>query len=209
MMKSEATWIIRLGGVCNDPRSSNRLVITTRASWMANNAIPDSIIMNMICWSLLLRVEFNEPNDDCSTEVALTSKNTLRILNTIKPVTMAFTTMDATKAVRVNMFPQGSIKVTSSFITAPSCASQVARDNKLKLAHQTKIYSLTYVCNCQEWRNNHHPDISTPHNPTTVDLWRFRWIKQVIGTMVYAYQYTLGDEVTTTSYCGLDDRNAK
>ena len=83
-----------------------RLVSTTRTSWMANNAIPDSIIMNITCRSLLPPVELNEPNV-CSTEVGLNSKNTWRILNTIKPVTRAFTAMDMAKPVRINVFSQG------------------------------------------------------------------------------------------------------
>ena len=184
-----------------------RLEITTRTSWMTNNAIPDSIIMNMICWSLGFPVELNDPNVS-STEVGLTSKNTLRILNTIKLVTRAFTTMDTIKLVRPSLFPQGAPK-TSLFtiVVAPSDASQAARDDKLRSAYQTKMYSLTYVCDCQKWRKEHDPNIFTPHDPTTVDLWRLRLIKQMIGTMVYAHQCTLGDEVTTTSYYDLEKRN--
>ena len=167
MTKSIAFWRLWDSGT----GSWNMLVITTRTSWMANNAIPDSIIMNMICRSLGPPVELNEPNVR-STEVALTSKNTLRILNTIKPVTRAFTTMDATKPVIISMFPQGAIKSSpSSIIVAPSDASQVTISNKLKSTYQMKIYSLTYVYDCQEWRNHYNPDIFTPHDPTTVNLW--------------------------------------
>ena len=176
MTKFKGIW--KFGGV-GGPRTSSRLEIMTRTSWMANNAIPDSIIMNMICRSLGPPVELNEPNVR-STEVALlTSKNTMRILNTIKPVTRAFTTMDAVKAVRVSVFPQGIPKISPFSITyAPIGASQVARGHKLESAYQipAKIDSLTYVCDCQEWRNNHNTVIFTPHNPTTVDLWRFGWI---------------------------------
>ena len=114
-----------------------RLVITTRTSWMANNAIPDSIIMNMICRCLVCPVELNEPHT-CSTEVALTSQNTLRILNTIKPVIRAFTTMDAAKAVRVSGSPQRN-KLRANVIAPDDSladASQVARDDKLKSAYQ-------------------------------------------------------------------------
>ena len=167
--------ILKPGGV-GPPWTSIRLEITTRTSWMANNAIPDSIIMNMICRSLGPPVELNEPNVR-STEVGLTSnlKNTLRILNTIKPVTSAFTTMDAAKPVRVSVNPQTAIKVLPfSIIFAPSDASQIARGDKLKSVYQTKIYSLTYVCDCQERRNDHDSNIFTPHDPTTVYLWRFR-----------------------------------
>ena len=83
--------IIRFIGV-GPARNWFKLLITTRASWTENNAMPDSIIMNITCWSLGPPVEINEPNFR-SPEVALT---TLRILNTIKHVTRAFTTMDVT-----------------------------------------------------------------------------------------------------------------
>ena len=147
MTKFEA--IKRFWGGCIASLSL-RLPITTRASWMANNAIPDSMIMNVMCRSLGPPVEFNNDPNVCSTEVALTSKNTLRILNTIKPVTRAFTAMDAVNAVRTSVFPQVWVESTSSSIIAPFAANQVASGNKLKSAYQTKIYSLTYVCNCQE-----------------------------------------------------------
>ena len=145
MTKYIATW--RLGSV-GPAWDSIRLVITTRTSWTANNAIPDSIIMNMICRSLGLPVELNDPNVR-SNEVAsalscLTSKNTVRILNTIKPVTRAFTTMDAAKPVRV----RGVLKGTMS--CSPIDANQVARGDKLTSAYQMRIYSLTYVCDCQK-----------------------------------------------------------
>ena len=167
------------GGACPGWNSA-RQVITTRASWMASNAIPDSIIMNIICWSLGPPVELNEPNVR-STEVALTSKNTLRILNTIKPVARAFTTMDAVKPVRVTVSPQRALKISPfSIIIGPSDASQVPRGYKLKSTYQVKN-SLTYICNCQEWRNDYNTDIFTPHDPTTVDLWIIWWIKQMIG----------------------------
>ena len=38
----------------------------------------------------------------CPVEVGLTSRNTLKILYTIKPVTRAFTTMDAVRPVKDN-----------------------------------------------------------------------------------------------------------
>ena len=66
----------------------------TRTSWMANNAIPDSIIMNMICRNLLPSVEPKVR----STEVGL-NPVALRILNTIMPVIRVFTAMDAAKPV--------------------------------------------------------------------------------------------------------------
>ena len=191
--------------------SAIRLVITTRTSWMANNAIPDSIIMNMIWRSLVPPVEPNEPNVR-SIEVAFTSKNTSRILNTIKPVARVFTAIDAAKPVRSNTLPQWTTKSWPCIIaSAPFVASQVARGDKLKSAYQmpVKIDWLTYVCDCQEWRNNHDMNIFTPHDPTTVDLWRLRRIKRMIGTMVYSYQDTLGDEVRTTVYCDFDNWKMK
>ena len=67
---------------------------TKRPSWMANKAIPDSIIMNMICRNLLPLVEPKV----CSTEVGITPV-ALTILNTIMPVIRAFTAMDVAKPV--------------------------------------------------------------------------------------------------------------
>ena len=67
---------------------------TKRTSWTANNAIPDSIIINMTCRNLLPSVEPKVR----STEVGLTPV-ALRNLNTIMPVIMAFTAMDAAKPV--------------------------------------------------------------------------------------------------------------
>ena len=66
-----------------------------RTSWMANNATPDSIIMNMIGRSLV-------PSAAPKLEARLTSKNTLKILITIKPVAKAFTTMDKAKLVTIS-----------------------------------------------------------------------------------------------------------
>jgi hypothetical protein len=67
--------------------------------------------MNMICRSLEPPpVELNEPNVR-STEVDLNSKNTLRILNKIKPVTRAFTAMDVPKPIRANVFSQVAAEV--------------------------------------------------------------------------------------------------
>ena len=69
--------------------------------------------MNVICRSLTFELNANKPNDVRSEStdivVALTSENTLRILNTINPVTRIFTTMDAAKPVRVTVCPQGRL----------------------------------------------------------------------------------------------------
>ena len=141
---------------------------------MVNNAIPDSITTNMIRRSLVSSLGLIEPNVR-STDVGITPKNTLRILNTIKLVTRAFTTMDDSKAVRTIVGPQGALfNWPCSNITEPSDASQVAIGNKSKLACQMKIDLLTYVCDRQERRNNHNADIFTPHDPTTVGLRRFK-----------------------------------
>ena len=179
---------------------------TRRTSWMANNPIPDSIIMNMICRSLAPLVEPKVRSTIVT--VALTSKNTLRILNTIKPVIRVLTTMDIAKLVRTTVLPQAAYKVWPCTNVIESLyATQAARGNKLKSAYQIKTdwFWLTQVYDCQEWRNDHDTDILTPHDPTTVDLWRFRWIPLMIGTMVYAYYDTLRDEVTTPSCYGLDN----
>ena len=73
------------------------------------------------------------------TEVGLSSKNTLRILNTIKPVTMIFAAIDTTMPIRATMFHQVGIKFESCRnVLAPPPASdptsQVARGDKLKSA---------------------------------------------------------------------------
>ena len=84
-------------------------------------------ITNMICRNLVPPVESKVR----STEVvaALTSMNTLRILNTIKPVTRPFTAMVAAKLVIYSGFQASSIVGTT----------QVARGYKLKSAYQMKI----------------------------------------------------------------------
>ena len=106
---------------------SGRLENTTRTSWMTSNAIPDSIIINIICRSVVSSVELNVPNV-CSTEVGLTPKNTLRILNTINPVTRVFTAMDAAKPVRNSVYPQGALKSWSgAIVTEPFDANQTAK----------------------------------------------------------------------------------
>ena len=81
----------------------------------------------MICRDLVPPVEPNV----CSTEVvaALTSKNTVRILNTIKPVTRPFTAMVAVRLVIVSG-NQAFFKVGTT---------QVARGYRLKVAYQMKI----------------------------------------------------------------------
>ena len=89
MTKSAAT---RRKGPCSAGTEIN--ANTNRTSWMVNNAIPDSIIMNMICRNLLPLVEPKV----CSAEVGITPV-ALTILNTIMPVIRAFTAMDVAKPV--------------------------------------------------------------------------------------------------------------
>ena len=105
----------------------------TRTSWMANNAIPDSIIMNMICRNLLPPVELKVR----STEVPGIALVTLRILNTIMPVTRVFTAMDAANPVINTVFGQ-ALELVLLF-SLKAATSQVARGDNLKSACQIKI----------------------------------------------------------------------
>ena len=117
--------------VLSDSTASGRISSTRRSSWMENNAIPDSIIMNMTCRSLEpLMVEFNEPKFEIrSTGIALTSKKTTRILNTINPVAMVFTAMDTARPVRFIVVPQGAkIYWSCTYVKAPCVDKQEARE---------------------------------------------------------------------------------
>ena len=80
----------------------NNNPITNRTSWITNNAIPDSIIMNMICRNLFKLPPPVEPKVR-SSEVGLIPV-ALRILNTIMPVIRIFTAMDAAKPVKNNVY---------------------------------------------------------------------------------------------------------
>ena len=116
--------------------SIGRMKNTRRISWMANNAMPDSIMTNMTCRSLLPPVE----SKVSSAKIGLTSKNTLRILKTIKPVTRAFTTMDAVRPVISITTPQWAIANSPcTNIDAPSCPSQVARGDRLNSTYQMNL----------------------------------------------------------------------
>ena len=123
-----------LGGDC-----IGRLESTTRTSWIANNAIPDSIITKMICRNLLPPVEPKVR----STLRPLISKNTLRILNTIKPVIRVFTAMDAAKPVRTTGSSQAVVEEwPCTSVVEPADASQVAsRGDKLKSVYQMEMDS--------------------------------------------------------------------
>lgn len=98
---------------------------TTRTIWMANIAKPDLIITNMACRSLVPPLEPKVRST--GVMVVLTSKKTLRILNTIKPVTRAFTAIDKTRLVIFTGNHCGNV-------VRPCIASQVAIGNKLKSA---------------------------------------------------------------------------
>ena len=95
--KSSASW---RKGACSAGTDIN--ANTTRTSWMANNAMPDSITMNMICRNLLPSVEPKVR----STEVGITPVALRMILNAIMPVIRAFTPIDATKPVINTAFGQ-------------------------------------------------------------------------------------------------------
>ena len=92
--------------------------------------------MNMMCRSLVFSVE---PKVRL-TEIALASENTLRILNTIKPVIRVFTAMDKGRLIRVTVIAQVGLEYwPCTNVTAPFCANQVARGDNLKSAYQVKI----------------------------------------------------------------------
>ena len=144
----------------------------------ANNIIPDSIITNMTCWSLVPLVE----SKVSSTKMWLTSKNTHTYIEDLEH--------DRAHHQGIHSYGHGETcytrrcpqpVVSTSFcatVDAPSTPSQIARlgGDKLRSTYRMKIGWPTEVCDRQEWRNDHDTDILTPHNPTTVDLWRFRWI---------------------------------
>ena len=68
----------------------------SRPNWMANNAMADSISMKMIDRSFLPPPVAPKKFSD---NVRLASKYTFMILNTIKPVTVAFTVKDRARHV--------------------------------------------------------------------------------------------------------------
>ena len=85
----------------------------------------------------MFELELNEPNVRLA-QVALTSKNTMKILNTIKPVTRVFTAIDRAESVRAIVNPHGSVIIwPCSNIDAPSApASQVTRLGCDKFSNQ-------------------------------------------------------------------------
>src|ERR1700678_977539 len=103
----------------------------SRDTWMANKAMPDSISMNIMDRSFLSPVAPSV----CSFElyVPLTPRNTLKILNTTKPVTRAFTIMDRTSAVITITSPQYAATVCSCTIFhEPLLDTKVTTGKQLK-----------------------------------------------------------------------------
>ena len=99
---------------------------TSRVNWIENNAIPDSISM------MITDINVVFPSVRSSEVVALTSRNTLKILNTINPVTRAFTIMDMTSPVTTNVSPHTAVTTWPCIIdrgeTLP--AIQIAREKQ-------------------------------------------------------------------------------
>ena len=104
-------------------------VVTIRNTWMTSNAMPDSISTNVIRRSVLPPVI----PKIWSSEVVLTRRNTLRILNTINDVIAAFTAIDMERPAmkptlkRYSQYATGTTKLEAYAI-------QQARGNLLKLA---------------------------------------------------------------------------
>ena len=129
---------------------------TSRPNWMANNAMPDSISMKMIDRSFLPPPEGPTKVSD---KVGLTSKYTLMILNTIKPVTVAFTVKDRAKHVHNRSVDHSAIGAAESFwltnFQSPGyMASTIQRaegnDLKIEISHCKEIGQLTKECDCKD-----------------------------------------------------------
>ena len=100
---------------------------TSRANWIENNAMPDSISMNMMGRSLL-------PPVQPRPYMGLTWRYTLKILNTIKPVTRTFTIKDMAREVAIIIaFPDLAATIEDGEMwndpTDISASSQVAKDD--------------------------------------------------------------------------------
>ena len=103
-----------------------------RANWIENKAIPDSINMNIIARSVSPAVA---PKIRLFEE-ALTSRNTLNSLNTINPVTSAFTVMEMARPVSIKMSPQTGIEILPWMMyiaVARPAVIQIARGNNHEL----------------------------------------------------------------------------
>lgn len=111
----------------------NELLTATRANWMVNNAMPDSIMMNMIDQSFVPPVMPKEFSSE--VVINLTSWNTLKILNTIKHITRAFTLIDMARLVMASVFLRPETTNRPSTLksgTTLSPPAQVARGNKFQ-----------------------------------------------------------------------------
>ena len=153
-------------------------VSTSRHNWMANNAMADSISMKMIDRNLLpLPVAPNFFSD----KVGLPFKYTFMILNTIKPVTVAFTVKDRARHVHNRLVGNEWFGAVEEFLKNCHWLGnmeiniQIAEGNKweIEISHSKEIGRLTKECDCKDWRNDHDTDIAIPHNPAPVYLWRF------------------------------------
>ena len=105
-----------------------------RVNWIENKAIPDSINMNIIARSVSPPVA---PKIRLF-EAALTSRNTLNSLNTINPVTSAFTVMEMARPVAVKIALQTGIEIISPWMMYIAGAKkvgviQIARANDHEL----------------------------------------------------------------------------
>jgi hypothetical protein len=116
----------------------SEVLTTTRANWIENNTMADSIMTNMIDQSLLPPLM---PKDFSSEVVVyLTSRNTLKILNTIKHITRAFTVIDMTRLViaSVLLSPEttnrpSTLNFGTTLIPPPI---QVARGNQFQSVNE-------------------------------------------------------------------------
>ena len=107
---------------------------TSRTNWAENSNMPDSMSTNIVGRSELPPVapKFR------SSDVGLTSRNTLKILNTIKLITSAFRTMDMARPVTVSVLPQSGTEswpCTRDKGAEPPTI-QTARGNRSKSANE-------------------------------------------------------------------------
>jgi hypothetical protein len=91
--------------------------------------MPDSIMMKMTERSFLPPVT---PKDEVVT--LLTSWNTLKILNTIRPVTEAFTVMDVVRQVRASILSHSIVLAINSVL--PNI--HITRSNKSRSASESR-----------------------------------------------------------------------
>lgn len=111
--------------------SDASMTSASRANWIENNAMPDSINKNIMDRS------FAPPLAPkvFSSDVGFTWRNTMNILITIKAVTRAFTLMDIARPIRVSRLPQLAVKSWSCMMKhAPAAAAQMPRGSILQLS---------------------------------------------------------------------------